>query len=168
MAWGFSRVNVGIDLRKELNILFHGNHDIVEIGQWVILRSYDLTTKSQYYKEETKEGVGGPKWVYTDYLYKTYKWNSWVSDPFTEVQVQPGIMTVPLVTFFFEHNIVKIKEQDEIYEFDWEDHTVTPILESIPKPYDIRYNIKNIQTYRLDQGRKEFYGVKAIKESISY
>lgn len=156
-----------IDLRRELDALLNGSQDVTQIGQWVILRRFDLNSKSANYNEITREGVEGPKYNYTDELHKTYKWNSWTSDPFTEQQVIPGQLTIPLVTFFFKHD-VRPKEQDEVFEFDWDDHRVTPVLSKIQKPYDTRYNIKNVQTYRLDYGRIEFFACRSIKEIVKY
>jgi len=167
MPWGFTKHNVGIDIRQEISNLLRGSSDLVPIGQWIIYRRFDLTQKSPHFNEYTQEGVGGYKYDYTDELILTYKWNSWVSAPFNEVLVKPGEMSIPLVTFFFEYD-VSPKEQDEIFEFDWDDHTVTPVLENIPKPYAARYDIKNLQTFRLDRGRIEFYAARSIKENVKH
>lgn len=167
MAWNYFKKVNHIDLRQELNNLLYGGSDLLPIGQWVILRRFDLTKKSANYNEITREAVGGPKYEYTDELYKTYKWNSWSGDPFSEQQVPPGEFTIPLVTFFFEYT-VRPKEQDEVYEFEWDDHTVTPTLDKISKPYQTRYDIKNSQTYRLDNGRIEFFACRSIKEIVKY
>ena len=167
MSWGFNRVNVGIDLRSELDTLFNGNDDIVPIGQWIILRRYDIGSKSIYYNDVTKEGVGGPKWNYTDELHKAYIWNSWIADPFVETQTPAGMYDVPLVTIFMEYD-VDPKDEDEIYEFDWDDHTIKPDISDIPTPYEKRMNIKSISRYRLDRARKEFYVIRAVKENVRY
>lgn len=167
MNWNYFESRKNIDLRKELHNLLHGSQAVNRIGQWVILRRFDLTKFSEFYNEITREGVGGPKYKYTDELYLTYKWNSFTSDPFNEQQVPAGTMSVPLVTFFFEYN-VNPKEEDDIFEFDWPDHTITPTLSQISKPYSIRYNIKNASSYRLDNGRIEYFECKSVKENVKY
>lgn len=168
--WNYSKesVNVGIDIRKEIENLFNGSSDIVPIGQWIIYRRFNLDSKSDYYNEITREGVGGPKYNYTDELILTYKWNSWVADPFAEVNTKPGNLDLPLVTFFFEHDI-NPKEQDEVYEFDWDDHhTIKPVLSQIPKPYKTRFDIKFVQTFRLDRGRIEFFACRSLKTIVKH
>ena len=167
MKWNYFNRTNNIDLRSELHDILNGNYHIIDMGQWVILRRFDLNSTSQYYNEMTREGVGGPKYNYTDTLYKTYKWNSWVADPFSEQDISVGQLLTPLVTFFFEHD-VKPTEHDEIFEFDYDEHTVKPVLSSIPKPYQNRYNIKSVQIYRMDKGRVEFYACRSVKDSISY
>lgn len=167
MAWGFTRFNAGIDLRSEMENLLHGSSDVVQIGQWVIYRRYDLNRKSATYNEVTREGVEGAKYEYSDELLLTYKWNNVVSDPSNETDITPGQFVSPLVTFFFEYN-VNPKEYDEIFEFEWEDNTVKPNISDIPKPYLARYDIKLVQTYRLDRGRKEFVACRALKDIVRH
>ena len=164
MSWGFSNVNAGIDLRQEIRDLFYGNEEITPIGQWVIYRRYDYNKKSIYYNEITREGVDGPKYQFIDELLLTYKWNNPMS---TDAQnLQPGLLSTPQSTFIFEYT-VNPKEFDEIYEFDWCNNLVTPVLNQIPKPYKYKFNIRSVATYRLDNARKEYFLCKTTKESIS-
>ena len=52
----------GIDLDWEM-------HEFVrERAWWGVLRSFDLTSRSQYWDNETQTAVDGPKWKYNDII----------------------------------------------------------------------------------------------------
>ena len=166
MTWSFAKnsVNVGIDLRQELHDLLHGSHDIIPIGQWVIVRKYNLNEFSEFYNEVTKEGVGGPKYTYTDTLYKAYKWYGTTS-PLNEQNTIIGQMDIPMITFLFEYDVA-ITENDEIYEIKIEYHNSKPTLENIPKPYLSKFDIRSVNPYRLDNGRIEYIAARVVKENV--
>lgn len=168
----FGRLSLGteIDLRKELSIILRGSPGgEPQRGHWVIYRRYDLSRKSQYYNETTGEGKGGPAWEYTDELWLTRRvqLRSGSSIFSAEQDAPPGLLPVPYITYYFEHTL-NPKIQDEIYEFEWADHTVTPTLDKIKTPYTERQNIKLISPYRDIGGRLEYYAILVMGDVVSW
>lgn len=105
-----------MDLSAELNKILDDS------GKWVMLRHF-TSTKSAYYDEVTKEGVGGPAFEYTDSVILTFASPS----SFGMAMTADGLTTAPAgefptrSTIYFVKNDVTISEKDIIYELDWID-----------------------------------------------
>lgn len=57
-----------IDLRKHIRGLTRGDARTVPQGKWIVLRIFRIGHYSEYWNEERKEAIGGPKWQYDDFL----------------------------------------------------------------------------------------------------
>lgn len=57
-----------IDYRRELEVLFHGDHTTVAQSYWIVIRMMRLGQFSQYWHDAYQEAIGGPKWKYDDRL----------------------------------------------------------------------------------------------------
>ena len=89
------------------------------IGQWVVLRHFDKTKRSQYWNDEAKEAVGGPPYEYTDSVILASKQTAFqVSRPSAEVGVNIMVPTGAILESYryFVRSDVTIEEDDEILD----------------------------------------------------
>lgn len=159
--------NEGIDLRTEMNWILYGKNTYPTRspkGHWVIYRRFDRTQKSQYYSERTKEGVGGPAYIFADELVRTRR----VPTDRTGLPIEPlkigGVLTDKYI-YYFEYTVIP-KVGDQIYEIQWNNHSLTPKLGNII--YDSRYIIKRIHDYRLENGNIQYYIASAQNDEVNY
>jgi hypothetical protein len=155
----------GIDLRIEMHRILYGYVATRPKGHWITYRRYDPTTKSAYYNEQTKEGVGGPAYAYIDQFIRTRKVPiSKRSDQL--MQIKPGLDIGDEYVYYFEYSVVP-KIGDDIFEVDLVDHTITN-----PKvcTYNLleRYKIKRVHPYRLESARIEYWLVVAQFDEVNY
>jgi hypothetical protein len=57
-----------INLRKHVKALIKGDVITVAQGKWIVLRIFRIGQYSRYWNEERQEALGGPKWLYDDFL----------------------------------------------------------------------------------------------------
>jgi hypothetical protein len=157
----------GIDLRVEMNWILYGRNTFPirkPKGHWIVYRRFDRTQKSQYYSERTKEGVGGPAYVYTDSLLRTRRVPTDKAGlPIDGLKLGGDITDKYL--YYFEYTVVP-KVGDQIYEIQWADHAITPTLGNIN--YTDRYVIKRVHDYRLEDGNVQYYVVSAQYDEVNY
>lgn len=55
-------------MHYELDCLMYGDYRTVSQGFWGVVRMMRLGQYSQYWNEERQEAVGGPKWLYDDFI----------------------------------------------------------------------------------------------------
>lgn len=157
---GLSSDADGIDLRIEMNRILYGGPASKALGHWVIVRSYDRTTKSEFFNPLTKEGVGGPQHSYTDTLVRTrcVKGNG-----ATDIAFKAGDITSDQYAYYFEYT-VNIKTGDQIYELKLNDHSTKPSIYSFADKYDI----KRVNPYRLENGNVQYLAAIAEFSNITY
>ena len=157
---GLSSQGEGIDLRIEMNHILYGNAQRKPKGHWVILRSYDLCSPSQFYNKQTKEGVGGPAYNYTDTILRTRRVPKGLGvDP-----LKAGNALDDAYIYYFEYN-VNIKRGDHIIELFWNDHSIKPTITN-----DImteRYRVVSVHPYRLENGNVQYHSVNAEIDETS-
>lgn len=164
--WNNSSYPYEIDMRQEMIDFLHGNHSkgIIPRGRFVLLRRMDLRRKSKYYRQDSKETIGGPKWEYTDEIWKTYNVENYMSGIPTTIM---GHFEIPLGVMFFEYK-AHPKKQDEIYDISLDDNGNPLLINGKPqliKRYGI---IQCIPMREQASGRIEFYSVKTQREVIKY
>jgi len=57
-----------IDMRDEMRALISGDARTVAQGYWIVLRIMRLGQYSQHWNPDRQEAVGGPKWLYDDFV----------------------------------------------------------------------------------------------------
>jgi hypothetical protein len=115
-----------IDLRDELNILINGGIGAIPQGYWSIIRIFRIGQLSQYWKEETNEAVGGPKYLYDDHLMRII---SMPGNLFSKIEsIKSGISEV----------IGALKDDKDIYVFAIH---YNPAFSRPPMENDIIYHI---------------------------
>lgn len=158
----------GIDLRLEMNWLLYGKNIPPyrkPKGHWVVYRRFDRCTVSENYQSSTKESVGGPGFAYTDELLKTRRVPTDAKGiPLDATKAGIGIGDKYL--YYFEYTL-KPKRGDQIFEIDWDDHSVAPTqIESLT--YLDRYSVARIHAYRLEDGNIQYYIVSTEFDEVSY
>jgi len=157
----------GIDLRVEMHWLLYGKNSAPTTkpkGHWVIYRRFNRTQKSQFYSERTKEGVGGPAYVYTDELLRTRRVpTDKAGIPLDPVQL--GSEITERYLYYFEYTIVP-KVGDNIFEIEWSDHSLTPVLGNIV--YKDKYSIKRVHDYRLENGNIQYFITSTQYDEVNY
>lgn len=155
----------GIDLRIELHRMLYGHVKAKPKGHWVAYRCYDPTTKSVYYNECTKEGVGGPAYAYSDRYVRTRQLPvSKRSDQLMEIK--PGIDIEDSYVYYFEYNVIP-KIGDDIFELSLDDHSITSPI-ACAYTFTERYKIKRVHPYRLEGARIEYWMVVAQFDEVNY
>lgn len=158
----------GIDLRLEMHWILYGKSDFpprVPKGHWVVYRRYDRTKQSQYYSNRTHEGIGGPAYEYTDTLLRTRRVP--VDRKGTPIDpLKVGVDLEDKYIYYFEYTVVP-KIGDHILEIQWNDHAITPVINS-SLTYTTKHLIKRIHEYRLEQGNIQYYIVSAENDEVGY
>jgi len=145
----------GIDQRVAMDKLME------EFGSWVLVRHYDLTTRSQYWNAEQHEATGGPPWEWTDYVVRSREVPIRSGGVLSalEMPAPMGLITVPYYTFYLKWNAVdgqSVTEHDEIFKVQWS-------LPRKPEPSELldlctaKYNILAAYDILGDSGRMEYY-----------
>ncbi len=60
-----------IDMRYELECLTYGDHRTIPQGAWIVVRFMRIGQYSPYWNPNTNEAIGGPKWLYDDYILRS-------------------------------------------------------------------------------------------------
>lgn len=157
-----------IDLRKEIDILFNGNHRSIGQAYWVVLRIMRLGQYSEYWDIEHQEAIGGAKWNYDDKLVRA------ISIPARQLAGMPRLTE-------HETNIIH-SGMDDIntsvfaiqYDSTFRIPTTSDILFTIdkfnsknipsaPLQVDDRYNITGVIPNYGDIGRIEVVFIVAVR-----
>lgn len=158
-SWPFNTAD-GIDLRKELHAILHGDGNRSGKGHWIVYRKFDRSTYSQYYNEVTQEAVGGPKYEYTDYIIRAYRSNplSGLGANNSSKEADVGQISIPTVVYYLEYD-QSPQVGDQIFELNWESPIKpTTIVTQNPNYFRERFNIEFVHAYRLDGwGRIEYW-----------
>jgi hypothetical protein len=68
--------------------------------------------------------------------------------------------------YYFEYT-VKPKRGDQIFEIDWDDHSITPTNISTLTLVD-KYTIVRIHDYRLENGNIQYYVISTVYDEVRY
>lgn len=154
----------GIDLRKELSIILHGDGYNNPLGHWVVLRHFTNEPNPLYYDKNTKEGVGGPAYRFIDKLIKTR--SSIKRKSIANTPLKAGIDFDNPRTYYFEHDVI-VKEGDQIIEIHECSSSSPPQLSSVT--FRSRYTVKRVEEHRLNNnGRIEYIIGLTENEEIRY
>jgi len=117
--------------------------DIVrEHGWWIVLRSFDLTKRSEYWRAESQEAIGGPAWKYNDIIFKGRRKENVLGDVET-YETRQQLTDVYNVIFYVVSRI-RPKKEDQIIE-------ISPELKILDKPpkvvraYEL-FDIKHVES----------------------
>lgn len=154
----------GIDLRAEMNACLYGSNGTLPKGHWVIYRRYDRSTPSKFYNKQTREGVSGPAFKYTDELLRTRRVPiGFKGDSLTPLKVGQAIGDRYI--YYLEYT-VKPKRGDHIIELNIDDQSTRPVIsKSILAD---RYILTAIHPYRLENGNTQYFSIQAEYDEISY
>lgn len=156
-----------IDLRQEFSDILVNQEGA---GRWIVVRHF-LETKSAYYNEVTKEGIGGPDREYTDVLTESYSMPAIIAiSPRAEGfhQEHQMLYEETIDIFYMFHDIV-IEEGDEIFDLDYYEATRPIIVVTSDEAggnkvtMKMRYKVRKVEKYRFDGGRIEYLKVIADK-----
>jgi len=154
-----------VDLRRHMSAIMYGGICGPGYGHWVVLRHYDKTKLSAYDNIYTAEGVGGPRYEYTDKLIRARRQ---VTRPPTSVDsVKLGELHADRFEYFIEYNEV-VQIGDNIFEILYPDCEEDNTLPPVEYKLDEQYSIKRVKKYRLDSGRVEYISAIASFDGISY
>ena len=162
---GMTTQGEGIDLRQELHWLLYGKDTFpsrVPKGHWIVYRRFN-NEKSEYYSKRTHEGIGGPPTKYTDIFIRTRK--APVANPGI-LNEQPGIALVDKWNYYFEYTF-KPEIGDDILEFEWPDHRLTPTSTANLKFTD-RFSVNATSDYRLENGNIQYYMATCELHEVRY
>jgi hypothetical protein len=161
---GINNAN-GIDLRIELHRILYGYGSTRLKGHWINYRRYDTSTTSTLYNDCTKEGVGGPAYVYVDKFYRTRR-VPMAKGSDQLMQIKPGLDIGDTYVYYFEYDVVP-KIGDDIVEINLDNHAITnPIIGAYP--FIERYKVKRVHPYRLENARIEYWIVVAQFDEVNY
>lgn len=89
---------------------------IEEYGWWMVLRSFDLTKKSQYWDDTSKEAIGGPPFLYNDIILKGRRVENIAGDVETPQSRQQNTNIYRTVFYVLGH--LRPKKEDIIMEIN--------------------------------------------------
>ena len=151
----------GIDLRIEMNRCLYGDGQRSPLGHWVVVRHFDRSKQSKYFNKFSKEGVQGPSHPFTDHLVRARR----VPFPrsIEEDALKAGTIFSDEFIYYLEYT-VPIRNGDQIYELDVDDHKFEP------RNYDFneKYDIKRLHPYRLENGNVQYYAALCEYDNITY
>jgi len=153
----------GIDLRKEINAILYGGLGRKPKGHWVVYRRFDRTKVSQYWNPDTKEGVGGPAYEYTDELLKSRR----MPAPRTETddRIKAGTVYQDEFVYWLEYTVAP-KRGDYLYELNWDNHQYRPTTAQIS--FYEKLIIHRVHPYRLENGNIQYWAVLCRYDEIRY
>jgi len=151
----------GISLRTEMTAMLYGTGGSPPKGHWIVLRHFDRTSKSDYYNEFSREGIGGPTFKYNDILLRSRR----VPYPRTDSTeyAKVGNILHDQYIYYFEYDIV-LSTGDQIYELELDDHTYQPTEYDFAEKYDI----KRVHPYRLEHGNVVYKMAMCQYNNITY
>lgn len=151
----------GINMRKELDVLYNTD----KTAHWVVYRRFDLTKKSDHYVDILGEGVGGPKYQYTDELIEVRRTLVRRLVQNEESINVPAQLQDSMVNYYIKYD-VNPKVSDIIYEITYSGPSKPG---SIPPPdqFVTKYNITAVFPMRdAEYGRIEYYLVYAEASNV--
>ena len=154
-----------INLRTEFHNLLYGAGGKPQKGHWIVYRRFDLTQTTEDYDEVYRTGDGGPGHPFTDTVVMT-RCDPLIT-PNDESETPIGVLEGGVFTYYFEYNF-RPNIDDQIFEISWINHRIRPVLSLIQTPYQDKYNIKSVFSYRCDSGRIEYWQVCVNKDRVSY
>lgn len=116
-----------IDMRAEVAAHINGDTKTVAQGYWIVLRIMRIGQYSEYWYPERNEAIGGPKWLYDDYVVRT------ISNPSKSYGSLPKLKEG-------SKNIISAGIDDvsgNIFAVEW-----NPEFTRLPSTEDIIYEIK--------------------------
>jgi len=151
----------GIDLRKEFHYIIYGSLTKQPLGHWVVIRHFDLNTKSKYWNKYSKEGIGGPPNTWKDTILRTRR----VPQPRvnTESVEKIGDIFSDQFIYYFEYTTV-LQVGDQVFELNINDHTNQPTTYTFTEKYDI----KRVHPYRMENGNTQYYAAICEYNTITY
>lgn len=119
-----------IDLKKEFD-------DFVEqTGWWMVVRSMDLRSRSQYWNEQLKTAIGGPKWQFKYILVKGRRVE--IQTHNAEAIRREGFRQMNYITYFIKSDI-PIKKEDQIIEIREKHQSNAPSKVHVTEYFDIQW-----------------------------
>ncbi len=118
-----------------------------EYGWWMVLRSFDLTKKSKYWDDVSKEAIGGPPYLYNDIILKGRRTEQIRGD--TEAPQSRQQITNVYKTIFYIQGNIRPKIEDVIMEI----RPDLRQLENPPKrivPYEL-FDIEHVEA-KIEKG----------------
>jgi len=94
-------------------------------GYWIVWRQFDLTQHSQYWDESSQEAIGGPAWVYKDYIFKTRNVVLGRTSSKTEDLNKYGLLDKDSLLFYVSHKI-DIKDEDQLLWIKGSENVTSP------------------------------------------
>lgn len=154
----------GINLRLEMEKIL--KDPVCGKGHYVAYRRYDRTTTSEHFSKYTKEGKGGPAYIFKDEPLLTRR----VPLSFKGQKVEynkAGILDLNRFVYYFEFD-TSPKRGDHIFELSLgtEEQKSIPILDELL--YVERYVVVSTQPFRLHRGRIEYWSVIVEYDEIGY
>ena len=153
----------GIDLRLEIHAILYGGLGRKPKGHWVVYRRFDRCTPSKYWNEDTKEGVGGPGYSYSDEILKTRRMPAPRSE--TDDRIKAGTVYQDEFVYYLEYTVTP-KIGDYIYELNWNDHRLQPSSSQIS--LDEKLMIHRVHPYRLENGNIQYWAALCRYDEIRY
>lgn len=153
----------GINLRMEVNNIL--NDPIKGNGHYILYRRYDRSKTSEFYNPETKEGVNGPKNIYTDIIYKTRRVPYRLKGG-SDSSLKPGQLIDDKFIYYFEYNVCP-KRGDDVFELNLgteEQNTIPSITTKLLE----RYIINTVHPYRQYRGRVEYWLATCTFDEVQY
>ena len=139
-----------INLRDEFLNLIYGHDGRPPRGHWIVYRKSDVTQHSQYWDVETQTAIGGPPFLYQDYLVRA-RYRSFSSGQ-EEYRDEIGLVERPIRTYYLDHRI-NPKKEDYIIEINPSSGLNAPNEFTVVGIYDILL----VDSPRDQQGRVEYY-----------
>jgi len=165
MNW-FNNGNTSeIDLRREMHIILYGDATHEKLGHWVVYRRYDRDTPSEQYSNRTHEGIGGPAYIYTDILVRTRR-VPLNKRGMAAQELKVGVDIDTKYVYYFEYTFPP-KLGDHIFEIEWADHNITPVINS-SLVFTDKNLIKRVHDYRLEGGNVQYYIASCEFDEVGY
>lgn len=130
-----------INLREEFDSI------VKEYGWWMVLRSFDLSKRSEYWDEMSREAIGGPQWEYNDIIFKGRRKESILGDVET-YETRQQFTDIYRVIFYIISKI-RPKKEDQIIEIPLD----IRFLDTAPRnvrAYEV-FDIKHVES-KIEKG----------------
>ena len=153
-----------INMRHELGDLINGDPRTVAQGHWLVLRMMRIGEYSQYWNPARSEAIGGPKWLYDDYLIRgiTFPGATFSTRPRLKASeltiADAGLDDTASSVFAIEYNPLfgrqPLAGEDLVYEIDQCASFGPPVP---PLTVNGRYRVMRVVPNYGDNGRIENY-----------
>jgi len=144
-------------------------------SHWIIARVYQIGQYSKYWSEAAQEAIGGPKWLYKDYIVKAlelpstaYIASSQASAGITQTNTEDilGSVNSESIIYFVDSDLdtiisgrQKLKREDLIYQIDLDEGARKPGQHVRDFTVLDRYKVEGVVPALSDNGFKEGYFV---------
>jgi len=146
-----------IDPVKEIHNMLYGDMYNPPQGHWVVFRRFTIGTYSKYWDSKMETSIGGPKWVYNDYIIRVSFDESRKYDQTSGVGEIPGYIREEERTYIMER-CMKPQFGDIIFEYpciETDDHDVFMEQAKIHVPQ--KYNIEHVYPVKVDNSTLAYY-----------